>query len=165
MTMGDNPNGQRSEPTAEAVQLVVKETKELVRTLEGTAVSKVRIKTESFTIEVEREGGTIVAVAAPAAGAAPAAAGAAPAASVPGAMAVVAPLVGVFYRSSSPGTKPFVEVGDTVERGQVVGIVEAMKVMNEVSSDYRGVVTEILVGDGEAVQYEQRLMLIDAAGK
>jgi acetyl-CoA carboxylase biotin carboxyl carrier protein len=163
MTMGDNPNGQRSEPTAEAVQLVVKETKELVRTLEGTAVSKVRIKTESFTIEVEREGGTIVAVA-PAAGAAPVAAGAAPTASTPGAMAVVAPLVGVFYRSS-PGAKPLVEVGDTVERGQVVGIVEAMKVMNEVSSDYRGVVTEILVGDGEAVQYEQRLMLIDAAGK
>jgi acetyl-CoA carboxylase biotin carboxyl carrier protein len=164
MTMGDNPNGQRSEPTAEAVQLVVKETKELVRTLEGTAVSKVRIKTESFTIEVEREGGTIVAVA-PAAGAAPVAAGAAPTASTPGAMAVVAPLVGVFYRSSSPGAKPLAEVGDTVERGQVVGIVEAMKVMNEVSSDYRGVVTEILVGDGEAVQYEQRLMLIDAAGK
>jgi acetyl-CoA carboxylase biotin carboxyl carrier protein len=164
MTMGDNPNGQRSEPTAEAVQLVVKETKELVRTLEGTAVSKVRIKTESFTIEVERECGTIVAVA-PAAGAAPVAAGAAPTASTPGAMAVVAPLVGVFYRSSSPGAKPLVEVGDTVERGQVVGIVEAMKVMNEVSSDYRGVVTEILVGDGEAVQYEQRLMLIDAAGK
>jgi acetyl-CoA carboxylase biotin carboxyl carrier protein len=164
MTMGDNPNGQRSEPTAEAVQLVVKETKELVRTLEGTAVSKVRIKTESFTIEVEREGGTIVAVA-PAEGAAPVAAGAAPTASTPGAMAVVAPLVGVFYRSSSPGAKPLVEVGDTVERGQVVGIVEAMKVMNEVSSDYRGVVTEILVGDGEAVQYEQRLMLIDAAGK
>ncbi|MGN6563646.1 MAG: acetyl-CoA carboxylase biotin carboxyl carrier protein [Thermomicrobiales bacterium] len=162
--MGDNPNGQRTEPSAEAVQLIVKETKELVRTLEGTAVSKVRIKTESFTIEVEREGGTIVAVA-PVAGAAPVAAGLAPAASAPGAMTVVAPLVGVFYRSSSPGAKPLVEVGDTVERGQVVGIVEAMKVMNEVTSDYRGTVTEILVGDGEAVQFEQRLMLIDAAGK
>jgi acetyl-CoA carboxylase biotin carboxyl carrier protein len=73
---------------------------------------------------------------------------------------VVAPIVGVFYRSGSPGAKPFVEVGDTVERGQVVGIVEAMKVMNEVQSDFRGVVEEILVENGEAVQYEQRLMTL-----
>jgi len=79
-------------------------------------------------------------------------------------MPVVAPLVGIFYRSSSPGAKPFVEVGDTVESGQKVGIIEAMKTMNEVTSDYSGVVTEILAKNGEAVQYEQSLMLIDTAG-
>ena len=56
------------------------------------------------------------------------------------------------------------QVGDRVERGQVIGIVEAMKVMNEVTSDYRGVVTEILVANGEAVQYDQRLMLLDTSG-
>ena len=54
--------------------------------------------------------------------------------------------------------------GDTVERGQTVGIVEAMKVMNEVTSDFRGRVVEILVENGEAVQYEQRLMLVDTGG-
>ena len=97
------------------------------------------------------------------AAAAPVAGGAAPSAA-PGTMPVVAPLVGVFYRSSSPGAKAFVEVGDTVERGQVVGIVEAMKVMNEVTSDYRGTVAEILVENGEAVQYEQALMRIDVGG-
>jgi acetyl-CoA carboxylase biotin carboxyl carrier protein len=57
-----------------------------------------------------------------------------------------------------------VDVGDTVERGQKVGIVEAMKMMNEVTSDYRGVVAEILVGNGDTVQYEQTLMLIDVTG-
>jgi acetyl-CoA carboxylase biotin carboxyl carrier protein len=103
----------------------------------------------------------------PAIAAAPAAVSAgapAAAAAAPGTMPVVAPLVGVFYRSGSPGAKPFVEVGDTVERGQVVGIVEAMKVMNEVTSDYRGTVAEILVENGEAVQYEQPLMRIDVGG-
>jgi acetyl-CoA carboxylase biotin carboxyl carrier protein len=79
-------------------------------------------------------------------------------------MPVVSPLVGVFYTAASPGAKAFVQVGDRVERGQVVGIVEAMKVMNEVASDYRGVVKEILVSNGDAVQYEARLMLIDTSG-
>ena len=77
---------------------------------------------------------------------------------------VVAPLVGVFYRAASPGAKPFVEVGDTVERGQKVGIVEAMKMMNEVTSDFRGTVAEIVVQNGDTVQYEQTLMLIDVTG-
>ena len=79
-------------------------------------------------------------------------------------MPVVAPLVGVFYRASSPGARPFVEVGDTVERGQTVCIIEAMKVMNEVTSDFRGTVASILVEDGEAVQYEQPLLSIDMGG-
>jgi acetyl-CoA carboxylase biotin carboxyl carrier protein len=76
----------------------------------------------------------------------------------------VAPLVGVFYRAASPGAKPFVDVGDTVERGQVVGIVEAMKMMNEVTSDFRGTVAEFAVKNGDTVQYEQPLMYIDMAG-
>ena len=82
----------------------------------------------------------------------------------PGTMPVVAPLVGIFYRASSPGADPFVSVGDTVERGQTVCIIEAMKVMNEVTSDFRGTVVEILVENGEAVQYEQPLLLIDVGG-
>ena len=145
---------------AETLQQVMREVRDLTRALEGTATSRLSIKVPGLAIERERAGGVLVAAAPAAGGAAPAASAGAPPAA-PGVMPVVAPLVGVFYRSSSPGAKPFVEVGDTVERGQTVGIVEAMKVMNEVTSDYRGTVVEILVENGEAVQYEQRLMLID----
>ena len=151
---GQGGQGARLDP--ETMQQVMREVRDLTRALEGTATSRLSIKVPGLEIELERAGGVLVS-AAPATGAAPAGAPAA----APGVMPVVAPLVGVFYRSSSPGTKPFVEVGDTVERGQTVAIVEAMKVMNEVASDYRGTVVEILVENGEAVQYEQRLMLID----
>lgn len=145
-------------PDAATVQLVMKEAKDLVRALEGTATSRLRIEAGTFSIEVERSGATI-STAAPAGvglGSTPPAA--------PGTFPVVAPLVGVFYNAASPGAKPFVTLGDRIERGQVVGIIEAMKVMNEVISDYRGIVTELLVENGEAVQYEQRLMLIDTSG-
>lgn len=146
--------------SAEMMQQAFKETKDLIRSMEGTATSKVRIAVSGIEIEVERDGEAFTTAVVPMA--APlAASGGAAAAATAGGMPVVAPLVGVFYRSSSPGAKAFVEVGDTVERGQVVGIVEAMKVMNEVQSDYRGVIAEILVENGEAVQYEQRLMLIN----
>lgn len=148
----------------EQLQLVLKEARDLAKALEGTATSRLRIEMGTLCIEIERGGGAVVTQLAPMAAPAPAAgaggeSAAAPA--TPGTLPVVAPLVGVFYRSSSPGAKPLVEVGDTVERGQPVGIIEAMKVMNEVTSDYRGTVVEILVENGEAVQYEQVLMRID----
>ena len=147
--------------SAEIMQQVFKETKDLIRSMEGTATSKVKIAVSGIEIEVERDGEAFTTSAVPMAATLTAGGGAAAPAATPGGMPVVSPLVGVFYRSSSPGSKPFVEVGDTIERGQTIGIVEAMKVMNEVQSDYRGVVAEILVENGEAVQYEQRLMLIN----
>jgi len=143
----------------DVMQQVFKETKDLIRAMEGTATTRVAIGMGEYSIEVERDGSAFTTSVVPMAAPAASAGGAAPA-SAPGTMAVVAPIIGVFYRSGSPGAKPFVEVGDTVERGQVIGIVEAMKVMNEVQCDYRGVVDEILVENGEAVQYEQRLMTI-----
>lgn len=148
-------------PNVATVQQVLKEAKDLVRALEGTATSRVRISAGAFAIEIEREGAPIVGGSV---GTTAASSGAAAASSAPGLLPVVSPLVGVFYSAASPGAKAFVKVGDRVERGQVVGIVEAMKVMNEVTSDYRGVVREILVGNGDAVQYEARLMLIDTSG-
>jgi len=147
----------------EVMQQVFKETKDLIRAMEGTATTHVRIGMGEFSIEVERDGAAFTTSVVPMAASAASGGGAAPAAA-PGTMAVVAPIIGVFYRSGSPGSKPFVEVGDTVERGQVIGIVEAMKVMNEVQCDYRGVVEEILVENGDAVQYEQRLMTIRVGG-
>jgi acetyl-CoA carboxylase biotin carboxyl carrier protein len=72
----------------------------------------------------------------------------------------VAPLVGTFYRSSQPGAKPFVEEGDVVDEGQTVAIVEAMKLMNHVSADQAGKVDEIVVTDGDWVEFEQALIYL-----
>src|SRR5699024_5682867 len=66
---------------------------------------------------------------------------------------VKAPLVGTFYAAPAEGADPFVSVGDKVKKGQVIGIVEAMKLMNEVESDFDGTVTDILVENGEMVEY------------
>lgn len=74
---------------------------------------------------------------------------------------VTSPMVGTFYMASSPGAKPFVEVGSTVSAGQVVCIIEAMKLMNEIESEVSGKVTQICVKDGEAVEYGQVLMYVE----
>ncbi len=76
---------------------------------------------------------------------------------------IKSPLVGTFYRSPSPEAPPFVEVGDIVSPGQVLCIIEALKVMNEIESDVRGRVEKILVENGETVEYGQPLFLIDTA--
>lgn len=73
---------------------------------------------------------------------------------------VKAPLVGVFYRSSSPEDAPFVSVGDQVKKGQVIGIIEAMKLMNEVESEYDGIVESILVDNDQMVEYDQPLITV-----
>ena len=108
-----------------------------------------------------------------AAGAVPAAAGpvpAAPPSAAPAAdaaaeseieLAVVkSPIVGTFYRSSEPGSAPFVDIGAMVKKGQVLCIIEAMKLMNEIDSEYDGEVANIYVENGQAVQYGERLFAI-----
>lgn len=75
--------------------------------------------------------------------------------------AVRAPLVGTFYRAPEPGSAPFVEVGDIVTRGQHVGIIEAMKLMNMIEADRDGRIVELLVADGSPVEFDQPLVLID----
>lgn len=76
---------------------------------------------------------------------------------------IKSPLVGTFYRSPSPGAPPFVEVGDIVSPGQILCIIEALKVMNEIESDVRGRIVKILVENGETVEYGQPLFLIDTS--
>jgi acetyl-CoA carboxylase biotin carboxyl carrier protein len=106
------------------------------------------------------------AVAAPAAPvAAPAAVAAAPAAAAsdgPAGPSINSPMVGTFYRSSAPGEKAFVSVGDSVDENTTVCIIEAMKVMNEIKAEARGVVTRVLAEDGKPVQYGQPLFELKA---
>jgi acetyl-CoA carboxylase biotin carboxyl carrier protein len=71
------------------------------------------------------------------------------------------PMVGTFYRASSPGSKPFVEVGDTVSGGDTLCIIEAMKILNQIEADTSGKVTRILVENGQPVEYNQPLFVIE----
>ncbi len=96
-------------------------------------------------------GATPVAAAAPAAAEAPAASG----------HTVKSPMVGTFYRSASPGAKPFVEVGDAVKEGETLCIIEAMKILNEIEADKSGTVSRILCENGQAVEYGQAMFIIE----
>ena len=97
-------------------------------------------------------------MAVPGAPAVPAAAPAAP--PEPKGHALKSPMVGTFYRAPSPGAPPFVEVGQSVSKGQTLCIIEAMKLLNEIESDKAGVIKEILVENGQAVEYGQPLFII-----
>ena len=79
---------------------------------------------------------------------------------LPAGKQVKAPLVGTFYNASSPEEDPFVQVGDTVKKGQVLGIIEAMKLMNEIECEYDGVVEAVLVENEQMVEYGQPLFII-----
>jgi acetyl-CoA carboxylase biotin carboxyl carrier protein len=79
----------------------------------------------------------------------------------PAGHAVKSPMVGTFYRSSSPGAKSFVEVGSVVKEGETICIIEAMKILNEIEADKSGTVTKILSENGQAVEYGQPLFLIE----
>ena len=97
-------------------------------------------------------------VAAPVA--APAAAATAPAAAEPEGHIVKSPMVGTFYRASAPGNPPFVEVGATVKEGDTLCIIEAMKLLNEIDADASGVIKQILVENGQPVEFGQPLFVI-----
>ncbi|NLX16547.1 MAG: acetyl-CoA carboxylase biotin carboxyl carrier protein [Ramlibacter sp.] len=104
---------------------------------------------------------TAPAAAAPVATAAPAAAPAAEAAPEETGFQIKSPMVGTFYRASSPGAKAFVEVGSTVKEGDTLCIVEAMKILNEIESEKAGTVTRILCDNGDAVEFGQPLFVIE----
>ena len=101
-----------------------------------------------------------VAVAAPVA-AAPAAAPAPAVEAAPAGHTVKSPMVGTFYRSSSPGAKAFAEVGQQVKEGETICIIEAMKILNEIEADKAGTITKILAENGQAVEYGAPLFIIE----
>ncbi|HEV3152513.1 MAG TPA: acetyl-CoA carboxylase biotin carboxyl carrier protein [Candidatus Baltobacteraceae bacterium] len=124
---------------------------------------KVKVGDKIFEL-VRREGGVAVLPGGPlpASAAMPAAAASTPAAAAPpNVKKVTAPLVGVFYSAPAPDAESFVKVGDRVEQGQVLCILEAMKLFNEITSDYAGVVTRIIPENGELVSLGQEMFWIE----
>lgn len=105
----------------------------------------------------------MVSAAAAPASAAPAAPAAAAAAEAPAAagQTITSPMVGTFYRAPSPGAAPFVKEGDTVKKGQIIGIIEAMKLLNEVEADQDGVVKSFCVENGQPVEFGQPLLVLE----
>jgi acetyl-CoA carboxylase biotin carboxyl carrier protein len=145
------------------IRAVWEEARDLIKRLEGSTVQRFSVEAGDTKIEIER-GMPAGVVAGPAPGAAYAG-GEETAAGEPeldGRHPIKAPLVGTFYRASQPGAPPFVNEGDVVDEGQVVGIVEAMKLMNQVQADKGGKVDQILAEDGSWVEFEQILMYIEA---
>jgi acetyl-CoA carboxylase biotin carboxyl carrier protein len=131
--------------------------RKLAALLEQTGLTEIEFEAGEQRIRVTR-GGTVVQAAAPAA-VTPVAA--APAASDgPPAGAVISPMVGTAYASASPGADHFVKVGDRVQKGQTLLIIEAMKVMNPIPAPHAGTVKEILFDDGRPVEYGDILMVV-----
>lgn len=148
--------------------------RELVRLVEESQIQELELSNRGETIRISKNGngvaapgvgvpGPVAPVAPPATAAAAATPEPAPAAPASNLTPVESPMVGTYYRSPNPEADPFVQVGDRVEKGTVVCIVEAMKVMNEIESEVSGVVKEILVEDGQPVEFGQALFLVDPA--
>ena len=146
--------------------------KQLIEMLEDSSLSELDLKDDDGHIRLNRAVATApvqtIAMPAPAAVAAPIAAPAAPAAApAPTAPAAVSghqvksPMVGTFYQAPSPDAKPFVTEGQSVKQGDVICIIEAMKMMNHIEADTSGTVKSILVKDGEAVEFDQPLVIIE----
>lgn len=144
--------------------------KTLIELVETSGIAELEIQEGEERVRITRApAGMAMAVpaqqvvalpAAPLAPTAPAAAPAAVAEAPPAGHVVKSPMVGTFYRSATPGSKPFVEVGDTVVEGATLCIVEAMKLMNEIEADKAGTVKAILTENGQPVEFGQPLFLI-----
>ena len=150
----------------------IRKIKKLIELVEESGITELEVQEEEGTVRISRAAPAVVpaAIQYAAAPVAPAAAPAAapvaaepaeaPAAEISGHQ-VRSPMVGTFYRSPSPEAKAFVEVGQTVKVGDALCIVEAMKMMNRTEADKAGVVKAILVNDGEAVEFDQPLIVIE----
>jgi acetyl-CoA carboxylase biotin carboxyl carrier protein len=162
--------------------MTFEEIKQLLEIIREHELSEFELEREDFKIRIRRQNGTPVvtmAASVPSAALAPLPVAAAPSPGVPPAvpaspapaaepdgeieMAVVkSPIVGTFFRAPEPGAPAFVEIGDTVRKDQVLCIIEAMKLMNEITSEYEGEIVKCYVENGQAVQYGERLFAIRA---
>ncbi len=154
----------------------IRKVKKLIELLEESGIAEIEITEGEESVRISRYGGSappIPQTAAPAAVPAAAAAAAAPASTaaapattpggkeIPPGHQVKAPMVGTFYRSSSPGAKSFVEVGQSVKEGDTLCIIEAMKMMNQIEADKPGTIKAILADNGDPVEFGQPLFVIE----
>ena len=149
----------------------IRKVKKLIELLEASSVDEIEIKEGEESVRISRNTAAPIAMAAPvAAPAMPAPVAPVPAAPAPvapeatapsAANAVKSPMVGTFYRSPSPDAAAFVEVGQSVRAGDVLCIVEAMKMMNQIEADRAGTVTAIHAENGEPVEFDQPLITVE----
>ena len=143
----------------------IRKIKKLIEIIEESDIAEIEIIEGEESVRINRYS-SAVAPAAPVAIAAAPAAVAAPAASEPVASepsghAVKSPMVGTFYRSASPGSAPFIEVGQSVKEGDTLCIIEAMKILNQIEADKTGVIKQILIENAQPVEYDQALFIIE----
>lgn len=144
----------------------MKQIKSLLQEFDASTLSKLKITQDAFSIEFEKNIGVVSApvMAAPVAmTAAPVAVlseSMAPAAPVHTGDMIVSPMVGTFYASPSPDSAPFVKVGDRVKKGQVIAVLEAMKIMNELEAEFDCEILSVLVSDSQAVEYDMPLFAV-----
>jgi acetyl-CoA carboxylase biotin carboxyl carrier protein len=145
----------------------IRKVKKLIELLEESGIAEIEIKEGEEAVRISRmPTGAHAPAAAPAAPAASSAAAAAREEPVapkprPGEHVVTAPMVGTFYAAPTPGAKPFIEIGDEVKAGQVLCIIEAMKMMNQIEADKAGRVTSIMAKNGDPVEFGQPLFVIE----
>ncbi|ETX11121.1 acetyl-CoA carboxylase biotin carboxyl carrier protein [Marinomonas ushuaiensis DSM 15871] len=143
----------------------IRKIKKLIELLEESNVYEIEIKEGEEAVRISRGGAPVMAQMAAPVMAAPAAAPVASAAAPEAPVAVLghtvnSPMVGTYYKSSAPGAKAFIEVGQKVNAGDTICIVEAMKMMNQIEADKSGTIGAILVEDGEPVEFDQPLVTI-----
>ncbi len=147
----------------------IRKVKKLIELLEESGIDEIEIKEGEESVRISRNRGMAAPIQhymapPPVAAPAPAPAAAAPTAkaepAVPSGHQVKSPMVGTFYRSAAPGSKPFAEVGQSIKVGETLCIVEAMKMMNQIEADKSGTITAILVENAEAVEFDQPLFII-----
>ena len=155
-----------------------KEIQDLIDFIAKSGLNKVNIETEEFKISVQRDAAQkvkyvsepshhaaapapVAAAPQPAPASAPAAPAAAPVSDESKYVAIKAPMIGTFYRAASPESPIFVNVGDEVKKGQVICIIEAMKLFNEIESEVSGKIVKVLVDNATPVEYDQPLFLVD----
>ncbi len=176
MTDHENENQEQSTTARELITSV----RDLIEMMNKGGIGELDLKTEDFKIRLRSEDVALAsatpvmampqtfampqgAPSAPAAAASADAPAATPEAKTPDGHVVTSPMIGTFYSASAPGEPDYVQIGDEVETGQVIGIIEAMKIMNEITADKSGVVVELMVENAQPVEYGSPLVRISSS--
>lgn len=148
----------------------IRKVKKLIELLEESGIAEIEIKEGEETVRISRQGTAPInqhymvpppqAVPIPSHAVSPANAAEATHPEVASGHKVTSPMVGTFYRAATPGGKPFVEIGDTVNTGDIICIIEAMKMLNQIEADQSGVIKDILIENGQPVEFGQALFVI-----